>query len=494
MKAAGRDEHASDKWWIFSALAFGTFMGTLDGSITNIALPTIAAELHLPNVALASWVTLAYLLTSGSLFLLFGRLGELVGGKGIYLGGMGLFTFGSLLCSIAPSFGLLLASRVLQAVGSAMILAIGPAILTASFPSRQRGQALGLNSAIVSAGLAAGPTIGGILIQTLTWRSIFWINLPIGVLGILWAWRVLPEQPARRARGFDVPGTVLLSSSLLGILLATTEGQTWGWRSAPTLGVYAVGLVLLAAFIRRELSTDDPLLELRLFRIRGFSVGNASAFLSFVALSAASFLMPFFLVQGQGRTSELAGYMLTAAPIGIAAAAPISGALSDRFDTRVFGALGMAIVAASNFWLAGLGITAGVPAIVAALFLTGAGNGMFQSPNSSVVMGSVGREKLGTAAGMRASMRTLGQVTGIALAGAIVASRRPVHVDQLLAAHAAAATVQPLALIASIHDALHVSMLCAVLALVASLVRGRPPREPAAVRREERAAAGAAAG
>ncbi len=461
-------------WWILSALAFGTYMGTLDGSITNIALPAIASDLKLPSVASASWVTLAYLLTSGSLFLLFGRLGEYVGTKRIYNMGLIVFTIGSVLCGLAPSFLPLVIFRVIQGVGSAMIVAVGPAILTTAFPANQRGRALGLNSAIVSAGLASGPTIGGFLLQYLDWRSIFWINLPIGLVGLIWAMRILPVGERKPARVFDVLGAALLALGLLCILLATTEGATWGWRSAETIGSYVVGTLFFAAFIVRQLKLPDPLLDLRLFRERSFSAGNSGTLFSFAALAIVTFLTPFFLVETQGRGSQVAGLALTAMPIGIAAAAPLAGILSDRFGARILGVAGMLLMTGGTIYLSTLDIAAGLTSVVIGLFVCGAGNGMFQAPNTSLVMGSVRRDKLGTASGMIASMRTLGFVFGIAIAGAVVAATRPGY-DAQFSATASGELVQKLAFVASIHDAIHVATFCTLAALILSLARGQAP-------------------
>ena len=478
MRSNPAAEPQKANWWILSALAFGTFMGTLDGSITNIALPVIARDLQLPNVASASWVTLAYLLTSGSLFLLFGRLGEYVGTKRIYVIGLIVFTIASVLCGLAPSYLPLVIFRVIQGVGSAMIIAVGPAILTTAFPSNQRGRALGLNAAIVSAGLASGPTIGGFLLQYLDWRSIFWINLPIGLVGLIWAIRILPVGERKPARTFDVLGAALLAIGLLAILLATTEGDSWGWRSVETIGSYAIGVLFFAAFIVRQLRLADPLLDLRLFRERPFSAGNSGTLFSFSALAVVTFLMPFFLVEAQGRSAQVAGLALTVMPIGMAAAAPLAGTLSDRFGARILGVAGMLLMTFGTIYLSTLDISAGLTSIVIGLFACGAGNGMFQPPNTSLVMGSVRREKVGTASGMIASMRTLGFVFGIAIAGAVVAASRPGYIAQFTMT-ASAELVPNLAFVASIHNALYVATGCTIAALILSLVRGQPPQAQA---------------
>ena len=231
------------KWLVLLAVSIGTLMSTLDGSIVNIALPVMQQDFGV-DLTTVEWVTVAYLLMIGSLLLPLGRLGEVLTFKRVYLAGFGVFTVASVLCAMAPGVGMLVGFRVLQAVGAAAITAIGPAIIARTFPGPERGRALGLNGVSVSLGLTLGPILGGLLTTVATWRAIFLINLPIGILAILWAQRILPDEARGRGATFDLRGATLSGLSLFALLLALSEGPEAGWTSLLVLGLTAVAVVL----------------------------------------------------------------------------------------------------------------------------------------------------------------------------------------------------------------------------------------------------------
>jgi EmrB/QacA subfamily drug resistance transporter len=457
------------KWLILSAVSLGGLMATLDGSIVNIALPAIQASFgaDLPTV---EWVVVAYLLVSGSLLLPFGRLGEVVGFKRVYLAGFGLFTFASLLCGSAPNELALIGCRVLQSLGGAMLMAMGPAIVARTFPVQERGRALGLNAVSISVGLSLGPSLGGIVTQLATWRAIFLINIPIGILAILWANRVLPTEGGGKQESFDVRGALLSGFALFALLLGLTEGQAWGWNSVTILGLFAGFLVLGGAFLIAERVSSEPLFDLALFRIRPFSAGLASMVVTFSGMFTATFLMPFLLQQARGFSPIEAGLLLTPVPITTAFVAPVSGMLSDRTGPRLPTSLGVGFMVLGLLSLTQLPVDFALPDLVWRLVLLGIGQGLFSSPNSSAVLGSVPRARVGTASGTLAQMRVNGQALGIAISGAIVAIRMPAH---LAAAGGPVTTaVANTALADSIHDAFAIGALICCVGIVTSLVRG----------------------
>jgi EmrB/QacA subfamily drug resistance transporter len=458
------------KWLILTSVSLGSLMATLDGSIVNIALPAIQTDFRI-DLTTVEWVVVAYLLVVGSLLLPFGRLGEVLTFKRVYLAGFAIFTLASVCCGAAPNAAGLVAFRAVQGIGAAMLMAMGPAIVAHTFHDRERGRALGLNGLSVAIGLSLGPALGGILTQVATWRAIFLINAPIGLLAILWAARVLPAETRGKDESFDIKGAALSGVALFALLLALSDGQEWGWTSPAIIGLFIAFIVLGGAFLVAERSSIQPMIDLALFRIRPFSAGLASVVVAFAGLFTATFLLPFLLEQGRGFSPIEAGLLLTPVPITMALVAPLSGAASDRFGPRILASAGMAIMALGLLSLTQLPVDFALPDLVWRLVLLGVGQGMFMSPNSSAVLGSVPRPRIGTASGTLAQMRVNGQALGIALSGAIVATRLPVHLAEL-GGGAPTAAVRSAALAEAIHDAFVVAALVCCLGIVTSLVRG----------------------
>jgi len=459
------------KWWALAAIALGTFMGPLDGSIVNIALPSISSYFHAP-LPLVEWVVMSYLLIISSLLLTYGRLGDMYGHKPVYLAGFVIFTLGSALCGFAPAIGFLIGARVLQAVGAGMMMAIGPAIVTSIFPPHLRGRALGLNGSVVASALAFGPTIGGFLLGQFGWRAIFFVNLPIGVIGTIWAARVLRRDRRLSRQRFDIPGAVTLFAGLMSLLLALSHGEEWGWRSPAIIISLVLAVVFLALFIRLELTGAEPMMDLRLFRIRLFAAANATSLLNFMAQFSITFLMPFYLEQVRRLDPAHAGLVLSAPPFLILFVAPLSGTLSDRIGSRLLSSLGMAITAAGMFWLSRVDVQTPYPIIIAGMFVFGLGTGLFQAPNNSAIMGSVPRNRLGVGSGTLASMRNIGMVLGIALSGAVFSGRLPLHSALLRAQGYRGEALAAHAFVGALNDAYLVGAALAALGVITSLVRG----------------------
>jgi EmrB/QacA subfamily drug resistance transporter len=461
------------KWVVLSAVSLGTFMSTLNASIVNISLPTLANDFDV-GISDIEWVVVAFLLATGALLLTFGRLGDIVGYKRVYMAGFIIFTLAGALCGLSQSMAELIGLRVVQGLGAGMIQAIGPAIVTATFSPQERGKALGLNGMSVAVGLALGPTLGGILTGWLSWHWIFFVNLPVGIFGVLWAQRVLPDGGGRdsRQRRFDSLGAVLASGALLSLLLALSEGSSWGWESLGTIGLLAAFALLGVAFIITELRVRQPMLDLSLFTIRSFSAGNTSLLIAFAALFAANFLLPFFLERGQGLSDLESGLLLIPLSLAILVVAPLSGALSDRIGTRVPSTTGLVILAVGLLSLTGVNADTSHWSLIWRFALVGTGLGLFNSPNQSSIMGSVPRPRLGNASGMISQMRYAGQALGIAVGGAVIASRVPAHAQDLVGI-----LPQPLverdAFILAMHDAFYVAVAICIVGVLSSLIRDR---------------------
>ncbi len=412
----------SRKWAILLAVGVGTFMGALDGSIVNTILPIMRQEFN-AGITTIEWVVTIYLLTVGGLLLTFGRLGDLRGNKPVYLSGFGLFILGSLLCGRSTSTGWLIGARTLQGLGAAMLAANSPAILTKGFPAQERGRALGIQSMMTYLGLTVGPSLGGWLAASFGWRSVFYVNVPVGLLALLLGAVFIPREPLPEVRErFDLPGAALFSLGLIVLLYGLSVGPAWGWGSTNIVLLFGGAAALLGAFLWVERRAASPMVDLSLFRRRTFSVATISAVLNYIALFGVVFLMPFYLIQGRGLSPAQAGLVMTAYPAVMALVAPVSGALSDRIGSRLLSSLGMGLMGVGLLLLARLQPDTAFLRVAASLGVVGLGTGIFISPNSSALMGSAPRDRQGIAAGILATARSTGMVIGVGVAGAIFAS------------------------------------------------------------------------
>jgi EmrB/QacA subfamily drug resistance transporter len=408
------------KWSVLFAIGIGSFMAAIDGSVVNTVLPIVRAGFG-SSVAEIEWVVTVYLLVVSGMMLSFGRLGDLHGHRRIYVSGFALFVVGSGLCGLAPSAGALVGFRALQAMGAAMLASNSPAILTGNFPALERGRALGLQATMTYLGLTVGPSLGGWLTGVFGWRSVFYINLPVGALALGLSLVFIPaDRPADRRERFDLAGAALFLLGLVILLLGLNQGHAWGWGSSLTLGSFALAALTLGAFVRLERRRLHPMLDLALFREPDFASATVSAVINYVALFNVTFLMPFYLIQGQGLTPEQAGLLLTAQPLVMALAAPLSGALSDRWGTRLPSALGLAILTGALLLFSRVAPDTPQRTIAGLLAIAGLGTGVFISPNNSALMGSAPAGRQGIAAAVLATARSVGMVLGIGMAGAIL--------------------------------------------------------------------------
>jgi EmrB/QacA subfamily drug resistance transporter len=408
---------------VFIAVGLGTFMSALDGSVVNVTLPLVRGYFH-SDVAAVGWVVTIYLLIVSSLLLSFGRLGDMRGHKRVYVAGFAIFVAASALCGMAVSVPMLVGSRALQAVGAAMLFANAPAILTRTFPASQRGQVLGLQGMMTYLGSTVGPLLGGWLAQSFSWRAVYYINLPVGIIAcvisaiFIWDDHRIPLAEER----FDIPGAVTFAAGLIFLLLGLNQGHAWGWISLPTLACLAGSVALLVIFIRIEKGSRSPMLDLTLFQNQIFTASTASATLNYISIYSIIFLMPFYLLQGRGFSPAQAGLILTAQPLVMVITAPISGWLSDRIGSRILSTLGMGILAVGLFLLSRLGPATPPAIIVMSLALAGLGTGMFVSPNNSALLGSAPRGRQGIASAVLAEARNVGMVIGVGIAGAVFTS------------------------------------------------------------------------
>jgi EmrB/QacA subfamily drug resistance transporter len=455
-------------------VAIGIFMATLDGSIVNIALPSIMADFGV-QLATVQWVVMIYLLTVTSLLLSFGRLSDIQGRRLVYSSGLFLFSLGSLFCGMAITVHWLIISRFFQGLGAAMTMACTPALIVDTFPEDKRGRAIGLMGSVVAAGLTAGPVLGGVLIHYLSWRAIFYINIPIGLLTAVGVFFLLKGSNAdiTRPESFDWPGASLLTVLLGSLLMAITHAYDWGYFSAPTLLLLALFILAGLGLLLVETRVRHPILSRSLFAIRLFSLPIAAAVILFVCLFSLVFLMPFYLVHPRGYPINTAGEIMACIFVALFVVSPFSGALFDRIGSRLLCTVAMALVACSLFSLSVIPAKASFFSIIWRLSLAGIGTALFLPPNSAAAFGAVAPASRGVASATVAAARNLGMVMGVAVAGAIFNS-----VFYRLSNGLSLKEYQP-ALEGIFMDSFHFVMLgggfIAVLGMVIAFLRGPEP-------------------
>jgi EmrB/QacA subfamily drug resistance transporter len=456
----------SRKWYVMAAVGTGIFLSTIDGSIVNIALPNLESAFE-TEFAVVQWVILAYLLVVSTLMLSVGRLADMIGKKPLYTAGFVVFTIGSVLAGLSPTVYWLIGFRVLQAIGAVMLLALGMGIVTEAFPPSERGKALGITGALVSVGIVIGPTLGGILINLYSWRLIFYVNLPVGIVGTILAWRYIPGIKPPGGQRFDFGGAITLLISLLSFSLALTAGQQLGFTDPLILAMFAAFVLFLIIFIAIEWRVEQPMIDLRLFNNSLFTVGLVTGFITFVAIAGTVILMPFYLSNVLGYEVLQVGLLMAVVPIAVGIFAPISGSLSDRFGTRSITVIGLAVLAVGYLAISTLRVDTTALGYVLRFLPVGIGMGIFQSPNNSAIMGTAPRSRLGIVSGMLAASRTTGQTTGVALLGAIWAASVFSFAGESLAG--GATTASGLAQVSGLQDTFQIVTVFIIIALLLAI-------------------------
>ena len=469
--------HTSEQRWIVGSVSFAAFMCTLDSSIVNISLPTIARFFNVGTGAV-SWVILAYLLAIVALLLPAGKLGDTWGQKRTFLLGYSLFTAGSLLCGVSPSLAFLIAARCFQGMGSALLITSAYAIVPRFMPKEATGWAFGLLATASALGVTCGAPLGGFITGFFSWRWIFLINVPVGVMAILAANRSIPAEAVRPGTGglarFDIPGAALGAAGLLSLLLALNLGQELGWTSAPILAAFGAAAVLLPVFLLWERRRPEPSFDLRLLADRQFRAGVLASGMAYMAYAGNNFMMPFYLELGKRLTTQWVGPVMMVLSVVMMAVGPNAGRLSDRIPPKYLTTSGMFLAMASftafslSFPLPGLVVP------VAYLVLMGISFGSFFSPNNSQVMSLAPEGRHGVSSGLLVTMNNLSMALGICLMETVFTLMMPAGIrvkDLGQPAHAF-----PQGTLAGGYRAalLAGAVICACASLTSSFVKARP--------------------
>lgn len=455
------------QWLVLLTVCISNIMGPMDNTMVNIALPELTVAFN-TGLSTVIWILLAYMLTAAGLMLSLGKLGDVLGRKRVYVTGFVLFTLGLALCALAQNIVQLILFRVIQGVGAAMTVAMGTAIVTSTFSPQERGKAIGIMGTAVGLGLMSGPALGGLLLDTFGWRSIFYLRLPLSILGMVMAWVILRDDgSSEQSRGFDIWGAVTLFIGLASVLFALNQGQASGWFSPLVLGFGAAGVALLSLFLIIEGRLTQPILDLTLFRRRNFALANASLLFSFLGRRGIALILPFLLIQACHYSASRAGLLLMTIPLTMMVVAPLSGWLSDKTGSRLLCPLGLAIVCFGIFLLRDLDTSSTWSDFVIRLLIMGVGGSLFETPNNSFIMGAVRQQRLGTVSAMIATMRTIGQSVGLAIATMVFTTRQLYHATQL---------AQEPALAASFNDTAFIALLICSVAFLSTLFQSKAAR------------------
>lgn len=414
-------ERAPAVQWALASLALSMLLSSLGTSIANVALPNLAQTFN-ASFQEVQWIVIAYLLAITTLIVSAGRLGDILGRRRLLLGGISLFTLASALCTIAPTLWLLIASRAIQGLGAAIMMALTMAFVSETVPKTKTGSAIGLLGTMSAIGTALGPSLGGLLIAGLSWRAIFFINLPLGVLTLFLAHRYLPadqKKPKAERADFDYMGTLLLALTLAAYALAMTTGRgSFGPLSMALLLAAFVGVYL---FVLAEARTASPLIRLATFRNQVLTASLATSALVSTVMMATMVVGPFYLSRTLGLDAALVGFVLSVGPLVAALTAVPAGRIADRFGTQYVTNAGLIGMASGALTLAMLPSSFGIPGYIAPLATITASYALFQTANNTAVMIAISPDQRGAISGMLNLSRNLGLITGASVMGAVFA-------------------------------------------------------------------------
>lgn len=416
------NEIYNKRWIILFTVLSATFMATLDGSIVNVALPDMSAKLNV-SMAAIEWVVTSFLITIAATILIFGRLGDIKGKTKIFRFGVVFFTLGSLLCGFTNSLSVLVAARVIQAIGAAATMATNQGIITQVFPQNERGRALGVLGTFVALGAMAGPPLGGMIVSAISWKCIFLINVPIGIGVFISTIRVFPKTSKVLNEKLDIKGALLFTIAIVLLFGALVQGQSIGYDNLSMISAFVIASIAFIVFIVVERKMELPLLQLKIFNNSLFSISIICAFTSFIAISASNIILPFYFQDALKLSPAVTGFFMMVSPIVLAVVAPFAGYLSDKIGSEILTLIGLVLTSLGLFFISTLNEKSPVSMLMLFIVIMTIGNGVFQSPNNSLIMSTVPKDKLGIAGSVNALIRNLGFVVGTSVATLLLYNR-----------------------------------------------------------------------
>jgi EmrB/QacA subfamily drug resistance transporter len=459
-----------------TVISLGTLMSTVDMGGTRVILPYLE-KAYQSSADVVVWVSLIWVLAGSSLMLSMGRASDIIGRKRVYTLGLAVSGMALILCAIAQNIAQLIIFRFIQAFGAAMAISVGNALITSAFPAKDRGKALGLMGAFAGLGLFIGPALAGACLDFIGWRSFFYVRIPYAAICVLGAQFLLKEHPVTKGKEkLDFRGAVTFFLALVCLLFVLTQGQRMGWFSPWILLLSSAGILLLIAFILMERKIEQPMLDLKMFKSRLFSIAVISHILLYIATRSISFLMPFYLIDGLGISASTSGVILMTIPAVTLVLSPFSGRLSDRLGTLALCGAGLILIALGTFMLSRLGEGTSIGVILVYLVIVGIGTGFFTSPNTSAIIGAAPQARLGSASAMIGTLRHIGMSIGLAISGGGFTAYRLSHSSMLTAGGLSGELVAAQSTVSGFQDTVNIVFVFALIGLLVSMFRGKAHR------------------
>jgi len=422
MDSEKNNNNYKNRWVILFIVVMVTFMSTLDSSIVNVALPVMAKSLKVSSAVIQLVVT-SYLIVIAATILIFGKLGDTIGKTKIFKFGIALFTLGSLFCGITSSLLILVLARIIQAIGAAACMANNQGIITEVFPASERGKALGITGTFVALGALVGPALGGFIVDATSWEYIFLINVPIGIITLFYGIKLLPKGHKKAKEKLDWLGAILFMIAVGSLFVSLGQGQEVGFTQPIILAGFLIAIIAFITFVIVEKKRENPLLQLQIFENKLFSLSIFCGFISFVAIFSSIIIQPFYLQDVLRFSPSFTGLILMVSPLVLAIVAPFSGHLSDKIGSEILTFIGLVVTSLSLLLMSTLNESSSLISMLLFIAAMSIGNGLFQSPNNSLVMSTVPKDKLGIAGSVNALVRNLGMVCGIALSTTLLYNR-----------------------------------------------------------------------
>lgn len=402
------------KWIICLFVILGNFLGMFDSSTVQLALYPISKGLNI-TLTQVQWIIIAYMLTLTVFLPFFGKLGDIFPKNKVYSSGFFIFGTGALLSTLAPNFSILIATRCLEAIGASIMLANGPAVIATLFKGEERGKALGINGSLVAVGGMSGPAIGGALINFFGWRTIFLPSVPLAIIGGIVALKIFPSHIKTKDFKFDYKGFLYFSIALCALLLAISEGHSWGWKSLKIASLGVLTLLFGGLFYFRDKKINYPMIDFKMFKIKPFTFGNIAVMTSYMTMFTNAILLPLFLQQIMKYNAFLTGLLILPYSVASSIVAPFAGGYSGKHGSKILTRIGPSIYILSLLIFTQFNIHTKMWHVIAASVIMGIGNGCFQSPSNNAIITSVKKEELGIASGILSLSRNMGNILGVAI-------------------------------------------------------------------------------
>jgi EmrB/QacA subfamily drug resistance transporter len=466
----------SYKWWVLIAVSIANFSSSLDMSIVTVSFPRLS-EVFNTSASTVVWLSIAFSIAELGLLLTLAKIGDTIGRKRVYVIGLVVYTLGLVFCSVSPNITLLILSRAVQGAGAAMALTVGSAIVIAAFPREEQGRAIGIFAMLMSVGLIAGPALGGFLIDVLDWQGLFYTRIPVGILSLVMAFAVIKEQKQPGVQfHLDLAGAVTLLLGTSSFVLFLNLGSGWGFLSLPALALIIAAVIFLGLFFFVERKAVQPVLDLKLFRSRVFSMASTTTCFHIMGGTMAPVLIPYFLIGGLLLSASTVGMLMALMAVPPVLLSPVSGWISDKIGVRIPMIAGTVCFSLALYLACRLGLGSGIPQIALVMLLFGVGMGVLMPPAQSAVVGSAPREEMASAMGVSNTMRLMGSAIGTAMAGSVYAYQLAINRADTTLQTGGSASIEQIAVVQSFQFVMLIAALISTVSIITAVLTGQPKK------------------